>query len=149
MSKLCWSQDNNSAQIQTNVITTLTIDEKNPLTFGKFSTKNGGKLILSFNGVITSLGSVTVVGDYSKYGVFFITGCPESTYSIILPTTVVLKHQILNIFMVVDNWNSNTIGILKNGEDFIYVGATLNINKIEDNPIGLYSGTYNLVITYN
>jgi hypothetical protein len=39
--------------------------------------------------------------------------------------------------------------VLVNGEQFIYLGATLNVGSMLNNPVGLYSGAFNLTFAYN
>jgi hypothetical protein len=56
--------------------------------------------------------------------------------------------------MLVNNWTSipqagNGTGKLDNGQQFVSLGATLEVGSMIDNPVGLYSGTYNLTFAYN
>jgi hypothetical protein len=76
-------------------------------------------------------------------------------FSIQLPNgPAVLTHQNSSKTMMVNNWISypnagNGTGVLANGQQFVYLGATLNVGSILDNPVGLYSGAFNLTFAYN
>jgi hypothetical protein len=40
-------------------------------------------------------------------------------------------------------------GVLVNGQQFVYLGATLNVGSMLDNPVGIYSGAFTLTFAYN
>jgi hypothetical protein len=56
--------------------------------------------------------------------------------------------------MVVDNWISDPpagtgAGTLNGGQEIVSIGARLQVGSIEDNPVGMYSGTFSLTFAYN
>jgi hypothetical protein len=56
--------------------------------------------------------------------------------------------------MTVEEWRSVPeaepgAGMLENGSQVVYVGATLNVGTLNDNPIGVYTGTYNITFEFN
>ncbi|HCC71036.1 MAG TPA: hypothetical protein DEQ09_07800 [Bacteroidales bacterium] len=56
--------------------------------------------------------------------------------------------------MVVDNWMSIPsqgagTGLLQNGFQVVYIGATLKIGNLNDNPVGVYRGSYIITFDFN
>ena len=56
--------------------------------------------------------------------------------------------------MLVDNWVSVPspgvgTGMLQGGYQVVYVGATLNVGTLLDNPVGIYTGTYIITFDFN
>jgi hypothetical protein len=151
-----FSQASVTAQAFAEVISALTATETSQLNFGKFSPEvQGGQVIVTPDGIRTTSGSVILSGGIANSGIFYITGAPDAAFSIQLPNgPAVLVHQKSSKTMLVSNWVSypqagNGTGILANGQQFVYLGATLNVGSMIDNPVGLYSGAFNLTFAYN
>jgi hypothetical protein len=56
--------------------------------------------------------------------------------------------------MRVTNWVSFPapgpgVGTLQNGFLNVYVGATLEVGTLNDNPVGIYTGTYKITFDFN
>jgi len=56
--------------------------------------------------------------------------------------------------MTVEDWRSVPApspgaGMLENGAQTIYVGATLKVGSLIDNPVGIYTGTYTITFDFN
>ena len=67
---------------------------------------------------------------------------------------VILKHQKSARTMTVEDWNSvpapgNATGMLQDGFQVVSVGATLNVGTLNDNPVGVYTGTYTITFDFN
>jgi hypothetical protein len=155
-SSKAFSQATVTAQAFAEVISALTATETSQLNFGKFSPEvHGGQVIVTPDGIRSTIGSVLLSGGTANSGIFYITGAPEAAFSIQLPNgPAVLVHQNSNKTMIVSNWVSypqsgNGTGVLANGQQFVYLGATLNVGSMLDNPVGLYSGAFNLTFAYN
>jgi hypothetical protein len=155
-SSKAFSQASVTAQAFAEVISALTATETSQLNFGKFSPEvHGGQVIVTPDGIRSTIGSVLLSGGTANSGIFYITGAPEAAFSIQLPNgPAVLVHQNSNKTMIVSNWVSypqsgNGTGVLANGQQFVYLGATLNVGFMLDNPVGLYSGAFNLTFAYN
>ncbi len=151
-----FSQASVSAQAFAEVVSSLTAEETSQLNFGKFSPEvQGGQVIVTPEGVRSTSGSVIMSGGIANSGIFYITGTPDAAYSIQLPSgSAVLLHQNSSKTMEVSNWISypqagNGTSVLDSGQQFIYLGATLKVGSILDNPAGLYSGVFNLTFAYN
>lgn len=151
-----WSQASVTAQAFAEVIAALTATETAQMNFGRFSPEvEGGQVVLTPDGVRSSQGSVVLGGGFAQSGKFTITGAPEATFSIQLPDgPAILTHQGSDNTMQVDNWISNPpagtgAGTLAQGSQIVKIGATLEVGSIEDNPVGMYTGTFSLTFAYN
>jgi hypothetical protein len=138
------------------IIAALTATETSQLNFGKFSPEvQGGQVIITPEGNRSTSGSVILGGGIANSGKFYLTGAPDASFSVQLPSgPAILTHQNSNKTMLVSGWVStpqagNGTGKLDNGQQFVSLGATLQVGSIIDNPVGLYSGTYNLTFAYN
>lgn len=145
-----------SAQAFAEIISALTATETSQLNFGKFSPEvQGGQVTITPDGARTTNGSVILSGGTANSGIFYITGAPDATFSIQLPEgPAVLTHQNSNKTMLVSDWVSypqqgKGTGVLVNGQQFVYLGATLNVGSMIDNPVGIYSGAFTLTFAYN
>jgi len=150
------SQNTVTAQAFAEVIAALTATETSQLNFGKFSPEvQGGQIIVSPDGARVASGSVILSGGLANSGIFHLTGAPDATFSIQLPEgPAILTHQNSNKTMLVSDWVSSPqsgtgTGVLVDGQQYVHLGATLNVGSTVDNPVGLYSGTYNLTFAYN
>ena len=151
-----WTQASVTAQAFAEVIAALTATETSQMNFGRFSPEvNGGQIVLSPSGVRTTQGSVVLSGGAAQPGVFTITGAPEAAFSIQLPDgPAYLVHHGSNKTMKVDDWTSDPpagtgAGTLNGGQEIVSIGASLVVSSIEDNPVGMYSGTFSLTFAYN
>jgi hypothetical protein len=150
------AQNTVTAQAFAEVIEALTATETSQLNFGKFSPQvQGGQVTVTPEGQRNKTGSVILSGLVANSGIFHLTGAPNASYSVQIPSTpATLIHQNSNSTMTVSNWVSvppsgSGTGLLANGEQYVYLGATLQVGSLLDNPVGLYSGTYNLTFAYN
>jgi len=145
-----------SAHATAEVIQALTATETAELNFGRFSPETtGGEVKLTPTGVRSSSGTVALSGGVHNAASFYITGQDQATVSITLPSgPAVLTNSISAKTMQVYNWESNPtaglgVGLLNNGSLAINVGATLKVGTMNDNPVGIYAGTYAITFSYN
>jgi hypothetical protein len=66
---------------------------------------------------------------------------------------VVLHHLTDAKTMTIESWMSEPIpgsgtGMLNQGYQMVYVGATLKVGPLEENPVGIYSGTYRITFDF-
>lgn len=151
-----FAQASVTAHASAEVIQALAATEGSALNFGRFSPENtGGEIRLSPDGVRSSTGSVTLSGGLYNPASFYLTGQPDFSIVVNLPTAPVLLSNTANgKTMTVTNWESipsvgSTIKILSSGVLTVNVGATLRVGNMVDNPVGQYSGTYVLTFSYN
>jgi len=145
-----------TATATAQVIAALTATETSPLNFGRFSPETqGGSIILTPDGVLTTQGTVIPSGGAHSSASFYITGEPNATFSIILPSTpAILTNSASSKTMQVTGWQSIpapgvSSGKLTGGSVTVQIGAALNIGDYNANPVGIYTGTYSITFTYN
>ena len=150
------AQANVSAQVFAEVIAALTATETSELNFGRFSPEEqGGQIYLSPQGVRQATGTLALGGGTFTPAAFYITGASDATFSITLPSTpAVLTNVASSKTMLVSNWESVPpagigTGKLEGGSLAVNVGATLSVGNVNDNPVGIYSGTYAITFAYN
>lgn len=145
-----------TAHASAEVIQALAATEGSALNFGRFSPEStGGEIRLSPDGVRSSTGSVSLSGGLYNPASFFLSGQPDFSIVVNLPTAPVLLTNTANgKTMTVLNWESipaisSSIKILSSGVLTLNVGATLRVGNMVDNPVGMYSGTYVITFSYN
>lgn len=138
------------------VIDALSTRETAQLNFGRFSPETqGGKIIMTPDGVRTAEGTVALAGGTFNAASFFITGQYEATFSIALPSgPEMLTNSATDKTMVVTNWQSSpapgeAAGKLLGGSVILRVGASLIVGDMNSNPVGIYTGTYAVTVVYN
>ena len=144
------------ATANAEVIEALTTTETAQLNFGRFSPETqGGKIILTPDGVRTAQGTVVLGGGTHNSASFYITGQYEATFSITLPAgPAILTNTQNNKTMEVTDWTSYPapgigVGKLVGGAMTVRVGAVLNVGDFNANPVGLYAGIYAITFAYN
>jgi hypothetical protein len=151
-----FAQASVAAQVFAEVIPALTANEVSQLNFGRFSPETqGGSVLVSPEGTRTSSGTVALSGGTHTSAKFYITGEGGATFSIMLPSVpAVLTNQSSSKSMVVSNWISippqgSGTGLLSGGSQEVKVGATLIVGSMDQNPVGVYTGTYAITFGYN
>jgi hypothetical protein len=145
-----------NAQVFAEVIEALTATETSQLNFGRFSPEtSGGEVLVSPQGGRTAIGTVILVSGTHNSASFYITGENDASYSITLPTGPVTITNLNNLkTMNVTDWSSippagTGLGALHGGSQIVSIGATLQVGNINDNPKGIYAGTYTITFDYN
>ncbi|MGE5424275.1 MAG: DUF4402 domain-containing protein [Syntrophothermus sp.] len=153
---VCKAQVSAEGMIFAEIIPALTATETAQLNFGRFSpTTQGGKVILSPDGSRMSTGTVVLTQGPHQSARFYVTGEDNAAYSITLPpqpTTLMnvnnSKSIIVSDYVSTPGQGAGT-GLLAGGAQEVRVGATLNVGPVEQNPVGLYSGTFIIRFDYN
>ena len=146
-----------TGQITAEVIPVFSAVETSQLNFGRFAPGPlGGEIILTPQNTISVMGTVFIGTGVHNAASFYVSGDADASFSISLPVNpVILTHSSGNAkTMLVDNWNSVPsmgigTGMLKNGYQIVYVGATLKVGTLNDNPVGLYKGSYEITFDFN
>jgi len=130
--------------------------ETSQMNFGRFSPgPYGGEIILTPQGTISLVGSIAKGGGIHNAASFSLTGDNSTTFSINLPkSSTILTNTSDAKTMIVKNWVSIPApgpgaGTLKGGIQTVYVGATLEVGTINDNPVGIYTGSYTITFDFN
>lgn len=145
-----------TGHILAEIIPVFSASETSQMNFGRFSPgPQGGEIIITPEGTVMVVGSVYTGSGLHNAASFYLTGDSDATFSVSLPSgPVYLTHTRTSRTMRVDNWVSVPshgigTGVLQNGQQTVYVGATLKVGTLEDNPVGVYTGTYNITFDFN
>lgn len=145
-----------TGHIYAEVIPVFSASETSQLNFGKFSPgPQGGKIILTPQSTISLIGTVYKATGSHNAASFYLTGDEDAAYSITLPSSpVTLTHTQSAKNMIIEEWNSVPApgvgtGMLRNGFQMVYIGATLRVGTLNDNPVGVYTGTYTVTFDFN
>jgi len=138
------------------IIPVFSASETSQMNFGRFAPgPQGGQLILTPESTVSVLGSVFKGPGTHNAASFYVSGDADAAFSITLPTDpVVLTHTADAKTMMVEDWASVPspdigTGMLQNGYQVVYVGATLKVGTLYDNPVGIYTGTYTITFDFN
>ena len=151
-----WSQASVTSEVFAEVIEALTANENEQLNFGRFSPEStGGQIIINPDGVRTAQGSVILASGSHSPGRFSVSGAPGASFTIQLPDgPATLVHQLTGRTMQVTNWVSDPpvgseAATLPDGSLLVSIGATLSVGPLDENPVGIYAGTFQLTFAYN
>ena len=97
-------------------------------------------------------GIIVESGDYSP-GQFVVEGDLGANFIIHLPNEkTILTNGKSGETMQVGDWVSDPpldiVATLRGGSRMISIGATLNIGTIDENPAGIYAGSFVLTFAY-
>jgi hypothetical protein len=150
------SQQSVTAQVFAEVIEALAANEDEALNFGRFTPgNNGGAITVTPLGLCTIEGTVVLTGGSYSPGHFLVSGAPGTSFTIRLPDNPsVLVHRQSGKTMQVEEWISDPppggdAVTLPDGSRSISIGATIIVGPLDENPVGLYAGTYLLTFAYN
>ena len=145
-----------TGHIYAEIVPVFSVNETSQLNFGRFSPgPQGGEIILTPQSTMSVLGSVfKSTGSYNAAS-FYVSGDSDASYSISLPTSpVMLTHTSEAKMMLIEDWVSIPeagigTGILQGGFQTVFVGATLKVGTLYDNPVGVYTGTFEITFDFN
>ena len=138
------------------VIPVFSASETSQMNFGRFAPgPMGGQIILTPENTISVLGSVFTGTGTHNAASFYVSGDVDAAYSISLPAgPVLLTHTSSAKTILIKDWVSIPspgigAGVLQNGFQIVYVGATLKVGTLYDNPVGVYTGSYTITFDFN
>ena len=140
-----------SATASAQIIQPLVITKVTDLAFGNIAAgTTAGTVVIDTDGNRTGDGGITLItaGSVSNAANFSITGYAEATFTVELPTSIVISSN--GNEMTVDNFVSSlgeTSSLDVLGEANLNVGATLNVES--NQAPGLYEGTFDVTVAYN
>ncbi len=148
-----WAQSTVTAEMYAEIISALTAQENQPLSFGRFSPEaTGGMIQIRPDGVRQAQGAVIPTGAEHTPASFYVTGHLKAQFEVILPEGPVMLYReggsesmTVRDFIVDEN---NGIWILDDGTKVVNLGATLEVGSLEENPTGMYAGTYSIIFLY-
>jgi len=145
-----------TGHVLAEIIPVFSAGETSQLNFGRFSPgPQGGLIILTPQSTVSVIGSIIEgVGSHNAAS-FYVSGDPGTAYSINLPAgPVILTHASAAKTMLIQDWVSEPVqgigtGTLQDGFQVVYVGATLKVGTLYDNPVGIYTGSYTITFDFN
>jgi hypothetical protein len=144
-----------TGHISAEVIDAITAFESTPMSFGRFSTGDqGGSIVVPSNGGAISTSTVITADSNINPATFSVTGAKDATFSVTLPEGPTLLTSSSGDIMVVSDWTTSSgqgsdAYVLAGGTQKVSVGATLQVGSMNDNPKGVYSGSYKVTFAYN
>jgi hypothetical protein len=145
-----------TGHIFAEIIPVFSVSETSQMNFGRFSPgPQGGEVILTPASTISVLGSVFTGTGVHNAASFYISGDVDAAFSVTLPPgPIILTHTATAKTMLVEDWVSSPpsgvgTGMLKNGSTVVYVGATLKVGTLTDNPVGSYAGSFTITFDFN
>lgn len=145
-----------TGHVTAEVIPVFSATETAQMNFGRFSPgPQGGEIILTPENSVSVLGSIYKGSGRHNAASFYVSGDTDAAFTITLPSEpVVLTHVSDAKTMIIENWMSNPApgagaGILQDGSQTVYVGATLKVGTLQDNPVGIYAGTFTITFDFN
>lgn len=147
------AQSTVTAEVFAEIISALTAQENQPLSFGRFSPEaTGGSIVISPDGIRQSTGGVIPTGVGYSPASFFVTGQLQAQFEVILPNGPVQifreggSESMDVLAFTLDN--ESGLWVLEDGTRVVNLGATLEVGPMEQNPTGMYSGTYSIIFLY-
>ena len=141
------------ASATAKIVTPITINKILDMSFGNIAvnpTAPGGTVTLpaSSPATRTFTGGISfpTVTDVVQAAKFTVNGEGTSAYSIAIPGTITITSGSNNMTIVPVS-NPSGSGALVGGTQDIYVGGTLTVGATQ--PVGVYTGTFNLTVNYN
>jgi hypothetical protein len=145
-----------TGHVHAEIIPVFSATETAQLNFGRFSPgPQGGLITITPQNTVSVLGTVFKGTSLHNAASFYVSGDLDAAYTISLPTApVFLKHASNAKTMLIESWSSIPspgigAGMLQNGFQVVYVGATLKVGTLMDNPLGIYTGTYTITFDFN
>jgi hypothetical protein len=143
------------AQVSASVIIPIAATETSQLNFGRFYPgTSGGTISISPDGYVMT--SSTVVADASPRspGSFLVSGQGDATYAIDFQEGSATLINSESKTMEVSDWvtipeTSDSCMKLAGGSQTVMVGATLKVGSLDENPKGIYTGSYQITFAYN
>lgn len=138
-----FAQVSATATSSATIVTPIAISETANMLFGNVAVQpsTGGTVVMAPAGTRSATGGVTlpVVTGTVNAAAFSVTGQPNYTYSITLPSTATTLNDGASHTMSVDTWTSSpspTGALNGSGSQTLSVGATLHVTG------GQAAGTY-------
>ena len=145
-----------TGHVSAEVIAAFTAVETSQMNFGRFSPgPYGGQIILTPQGTVSVMGSVVKGSGIHNAASFYVSGDSYTAFSIALPkSAATLTNTSDAKTMIVSNWVSvpspgPATGTLQDGFQTVYLGATLEVGTLNDNPVGIYTGSYTITFDFN
>jgi hypothetical protein len=145
-----------TGHVTAEIVPIFSASETAQMNFGKFSPgPQGGEIILTPESTVSVLGSIFKGSGIHNAASFYVSGDVDAAYTITLPAGPIVLTNLSNArTMKIENWVSlpapgTGAGRLQDGFQIVYIGATLKVGTLYDNPVGIYTGTYTISFDFN
>lgn len=149
-------QASTTGHVFAEVVAGFSAVETSQMNFGRFSPgPYGGQIIITPQGSLSVMGSVVKGSGIHNAASFYVTGDSYTSFSINLPKSPTMLTNTTNAkIMLVSDWVSVPSpgpggGTLEDGFQTVYIGATLEVGMLSNNPVGIYTGTYTITFDFN
>lgn len=143
-----FAQSSDVATATATLVTPISISKTVDMNFGTVaSSATAGSVVLGTDNVATPAGGVSIPGGSPTAAKFTVSGEGTSSFTISLPTSIILAAGANNL--TVNNFTSNPsgTGALVAGTADVAVGATLVVPA--NTPAGVYTNSTDLTVTVN
>ncbi len=131
------------------IIAPITLTKTADLNFGTVApTTSAGTVVMSPSGVRTGTNVILSTLGAGNAAGFTVTGNPNSTFSVTLPTSISLTGA--GPSMTVNNFTSSLTtspALSSSGSSTFKVGGTLAVRANQS--VGTYTGTFTVTVNYN
>lgn len=143
-----------NATAKATVVTVISITKNSDLNFGSFAPgATGGEVLVNADGTRSVEGSVTLLNQEGPVtAAFTVEGTSNAGYYVKLPTdhggSVSLTGPANADPLTITSLVHNATGTLNvEGKETFSVGGTLAVNP--NQPAGVYTGTFDVIVAYN
>ena len=130
------------------IIAPLQVAKKADLYFGTIapSLTTGDVVVVGFDGSKKCGAALTCLSTDETAASFAVTGEPDYSYIVTLPTTATIANAKGVQMDIVNFTGSKDSGLLVNGADNFEVGGTLKVAA--NQPAGKYTGSFTVAVEY-
>lgn len=135
------------------LVRTLSVSSTTPLDFGTFAPgATPGTVVMSAAGSRSATGGVTLVTtSEGSASTVSLTGTPSTSYSVTLPSSVLLTANTGNAAMTLNAFTTTLTGLQGSlssaGLGSFGIGGTLAVSGSQ--AIATYTGTFTVTLSYN
>jgi len=145
-----------TGHIYAEVIEAVTAVETSAMSFGRFSPGDlGGSILIPASGAAVATSTVVTADSEINPATFSVTGAKNATFSVTLPEgpATLTSSDGTGVLKVTDWTATSSDGsdtyVLTGGTQTVKVGATLQVGSTNENPKGIYTGSYQVTFAYN
>ncbi len=144
------------SRVSATIVKTYGANEESRLEFGKiYPNHTKSSVNISPTGERNTNGFVSFKDNQFASAKYSVAGEDELFCQVELPVkSISITNSNNSKSMIVSDWTSNLassggVAFVNNPSQEVNLGATLMVGSEEDNPAGVYSGTYNVTFLYN
>jgi hypothetical protein len=143
-----FAQSSATANATATLVTPISISKSVDMDFGTVAASaTAGTVVLDVNSTVSPTGGVSLPGGTPTAAQFDVSGEGTSSFSISLPTSIILTSGLNNLTVNGFTSTPNGTGTLTAGAAVVKVGATLAVPA--NQPAGTYTNTNDLTVTVN